>query len=98
MLYNNMTPEDIQKQWFEVFKKTMEKNIFDMSKMKPDDMDDFMRLNMFKIMNPYDFGPQPNQLQEVFKDSAKTQMRFCIETMKVQIELLEKLLGDQDVK
>jgi len=95
-----MSPEDIQKEWFRMFNESMKNNIFDKGNASAKDMDDFFKLNMLRLMDPANMGAQftPLMPYQSMKDTFKTQMRFCIETMKVQIELMEKLLGDQDVK
>jgi len=93
-----MTPEEIQKEWIRLFNESMKNNIFDKTGVTNKDMDDFFKLTLLKSMTPEEFGGQPNIVQKTFVDTAKTQMRFCIETMKVQIELMEKLLRDQDGK
>ena len=92
-----MSPEDIQKEFFRLFNESMKNNVFDKTNVTNKDMDEFFRLNMLSLMDPTNagvpqiFGPYKTAL----KDTAKMQMRFCIETMKVQIGLLEKLLGDK---
>ena len=96
-----MTPEEMREQFFQLFNKSMKDNIFDKTDVTSKDMDDFFKLNMLRLMesnNPASYNTFTPVPMSPLNDTLKIQMRFAIETMKIQIQYMEKLIGEMDVK
>lgn len=90
-----MTPEELQKQWFEMWNKTMKGDIFDMTKMTGSQMDDFMRLNLMKYLeytNPTTWGATKGKL------GLDDRNRICNAARVIKRELaeIERLVGQGD--
>ncbi len=88
-----MTPEEIQKEYFRLFNESMKNPLWDKTGATNKDMDDFMKINMIRLMDPSSWTGTASA-PSMFKDNIKIQMRFAIETMKIQIQYLEKLMSD----
>lgn len=90
-----MTPEELQKEWFRLFNESMKSSVFDKTGVTSKDTDDFIKLNMIRMMDPSNWTSATNNpIQEGLKDNFKIQMKFAIEAMKVQIAFMENLLKD----
>ena len=90
-----MTPEELQKQWFELWGKTMKNNIFDMTKMTGSQMDDFMRVNLLKYLeysNPTSSSGSKGKLGLDDRNRIANSLR----TIKRELAEIERLVGQGD--
>ena len=88
-----MTPEELQKQWFEMWNKTMKNNIFDMTKMDSNSLDDFMRLNLMKYLE-YS-NPQSSTKGKLGLDD-RNRIANSLRTIKRELAEIERLVGQGD--
>ena len=88
-----MTPEELQKQWFELWGKTMKNNIFDMTKMTGSQMDDFMRVNLLKYL---EYSNPTLQSKGKLGLDDRNRIANSLRTIKRELAEIERLVGQGD--